>query len=119
MLCEVRSLGFRILLVGTWLASTSARMERRSVGSIVVTPFGAYQGAPFYFFVSRHLKLIWQRLGKILSRVEQWLGIPFAEVPIGDLRFAPPQALTPSNDTTVQPKIAFGPRCGQYTDGVS
>ncbi|ORY92403.1 Alpha/Beta hydrolase protein [Leucosporidium creatinivorum] len=87
------------LLVEAAPSFGGGRLERRSVGSTISTPTGTYQG-------------------KILSRVEQWQGIPYAQQPIGELRFASPQPLALTNDTTVQSKIVFGPRCGQYVNGV-
>ncbi|KPI38176.1 Lipase 1 [Cyphellophora attinorum] len=51
--------------------------------------------------------------GKLNGDVRQFLGIPFAEPPTGDLRFAPPQALgTPSSE--VIEATAYPPSCMQW-----
>lgn len=53
-------------------------------------------------------------VGKVLSNgayphaVEGFLGIPYAAPPVGDLRFANPVALTPSNQTFETTE--FGPK---------
>ncbi|RAH50659.1 alpha/beta-hydrolase [Aspergillus brunneoviolaceus CBS 621.78] len=44
--------------------------------------------------------------------VAQFLGVPFAEPPLGDLRFAPPQPKAHANRTIDATKIS--PNCPQY-----
>jgi para-nitrobenzyl esterase len=43
--------------------------------------------------------------------VHSFLGIPFAEPPVGPLRFLPPKPVTPW--TTPRPALTFGPDCAQ------
>lgn len=43
----------------------------------------------------------------------EYLGIPYAESPLGDLRFAPPQAYTLKNTTTIDGTV-LPPSCMQY-----
>ncbi|MDQ1471970.1 MAG: para-nitrobenzyl esterase, partial [Bryobacterales bacterium] len=45
------------------------------------------------------------------SGVRQFKGVPFAEPPLGDLRWAPPQPV--KNWTGVRQTQQFGPRCMQ------
>ena len=49
--------------------------------------------------------------GAQASGVREFKGIPFAEPPVGELRWAPPQA--PKNWTGVRQATGFGPRCMQ------
>lgn len=49
--------------------------------------------------------------GIVVSRDEEWLGIPYAAPPVGDLRWAPPQP--PAPWTTTLPAVRFGRTCAQ------
>jgi len=49
--------------------------------------------------------------GPQASGVREFKGVPFAEPPVGDLRFAPPQPV--KNWTGVKNATQFGPRCMQ------
>ena len=51
----------------------------------------------------------------VSSTVRQFLGIPYAEPPIGEHRFRPPVTKKPYHD--VLNATAFGPSCMQYDDG--
>jgi carboxylesterase type B len=51
---------------------------------------------------------------RINSAVDGYLGVPYAEPPIGQLRFAPPQALRLNDSTKVVNAKAFGPVCHQF-----
>ncbi|KAI1619453.1 Alpha/Beta hydrolase protein [Exophiala viscosa] len=46
--------------------------------------------------------------------VRHWLGVPFAQSPVGNLRFALPQALPANATTTDIDATNFGPNCPQY-----
>ncbi|KIJ11923.1 hypothetical protein PAXINDRAFT_118603 [Paxillus involutus ATCC 200175] len=67
--------------------------RRRSVGPIVDLNYGSFQG-----FSSA-------------NSTESFLGIPFAQPPVGDLRFRQP--LPPTNFSSVQQAIQFGNACPQ------
>ncbi|KAK2762608.1 hypothetical protein FQN54_000781 [Arachnomyces sp. PD_36] len=43
-----------------------------------------------------------------------FLGIPYARPPVGDLRFKPPQALPPSNSSSLIDATKFGNSCVQF-----
>ncbi|GAA6022626.1 hypothetical protein JCM10207_003928 [Rhodosporidiobolus poonsookiae] len=98
------------LLVAFSPAPASARgpnrLERRGdVGSTVTCQTGTYQG-------------------KILSNVEQFLGVPFAQPPVGELRLKRPQPLpvvasSDSNYGAVTTAYAFRPRCIQSTSSAT
>lgn len=51
-------------------------------------------------------------MGVQSSGVRIFKGIPFAQPPLGDLRWKPPQALTAWKG--VRPAVQFGPRCMQH-----
>jgi para-nitrobenzyl esterase len=51
--------------------------------------------------------------GVVAKGVNQFLGIPYAAPPVGDLRWRPPQL--PASWTSVRPAKAFGPACAQVT----
>jgi para-nitrobenzyl esterase len=52
-------------------------------------------------------------LGKQVGSTREFLGIPYAEPPVGDLRFAPPRAAKPWNG--MRDATAFGPDCPQLS----
>jgi len=49
--------------------------------------------------------------GKVVGNTREFLGIPYAKPPIGDLRFAPPQPAAPWSDT--RDTTDFGAMCPQ------
>src|SRR5438874_2411574 len=49
--------------------------------------------------------------GPQASGIREFKGVPFAEPPLGDLRWSPPQPV--KNWTGVRPATEFGPRCMQ------
>jgi carboxylesterase type B len=49
--------------------------------------------------------------GKFSNNVQQFLGVPYAAAPVGDLRFAPPVAPSPWDG--VKSASSFGPNCPQ------
>ncbi|KAL0578989.1 hypothetical protein V5O48_003029 [Marasmius crinis-equi] len=51
--------------------------------------------------------------GASANGTEQWLGIPYAVPPLGDLRFKAPIPLPPTNDGTVKDASHFGNACPQ------
>jgi para-nitrobenzyl esterase len=55
--------------------------------------------------------------GTVVSGVNEWLGIPYAAPPIGNLRWAPPQPHAPWSVTLAA--TAFGSSCTQPTVGKS
>jgi para-nitrobenzyl esterase len=55
--------------------------------------------------------------GIVTSGVTEWLGIPYAAPPVGNLRWQPPQPLTPW--TTTRPATAFGASCLQTPNPIA
>ncbi|GAB1314696.1 hypothetical protein MFIFM68171_04906 [Madurella fahalii] len=51
---------------------------------------------------------------KINAAVDGYLGVPYAEPPIGQLRFAPPQPVRRNQSRSVVRASAFGPVCHQF-----
>lgn len=51
-----------------------------------------------------------------IPNVKKFLGIPYAEPPVGDLRWRPPQSKKAQNETV--DATAFGDCCVQYNSGV-
>jgi para-nitrobenzyl esterase len=49
--------------------------------------------------------------GKVVGDTREFLGIPYARPPVGDLRFAPPEPAEPWTDT--RSAMEFGPWCPQ------
>lgn len=49
--------------------------------------------------------------GKVVGNTREFLGIPYAKPPVGDLRFAPPEPAAPWTDT--RNAMEFGPWCPQ------
>jgi para-nitrobenzyl esterase len=49
--------------------------------------------------------------GRRLSGSDTFLGIPFAEAPIGELRWAAPRPITPWGDSTVLDATSYSARC--------
>src|SRR5919201_3366994 len=50
--------------------------------------------------------------GLVTGGVQEWLGIPYAAPPVGDLRWQPPQPPPPW--TATRQATAFGSQCAQY-----
>ncbi|GAA5968779.1 hypothetical protein JCM11641_000729 [Rhodosporidiobolus odoratus] len=98
------SLSFLLALLATLgpnsvNANRDSRHAGRAVGQVITTQTGTYQG-------------------KVLSKVEQWLGVPYAQSPVGDLRLRRPQALpivSPDDAGygAVENATTFYPRCIQ------
>lgn len=85
-------------------AAPPVRLNKRAVSLPVTCRTGTFQG-------------------KILSRVEVWRGVPYAQPPVGDLRFERPQPppLVDLDDPSfglVRDATAFKPRCLQTTSKV-
>jgi para-nitrobenzyl esterase len=55
--------------------------------------------------------------GKRVGATREFLGIPYAEPPIGDLRFAPPQPIAAWSP--IRAAIAYGPACPQPASALS
>ena len=73
-----------------------------------ISPPGAADGQP-----TRLLQLASGPIkGKLSNGAQQFLGIPYAAAPVGDLRWKPPQPL-PSRWTEVRDVVAYGPTCAQ------
>src|SRR5258708_16907060 len=53
--------------------------------------------------------------GIVVNGDSEWLGIPYAAPPVGNLRWAPPQPHAPWSTTL--PATAFGSGCTQSTGG--
>ena len=69
--------------------------------------------------MTRKLSVMNTTHGKVAGYIdgnglEVFLGIPYAEPPVGQLRFAPPKPVTPW--TYVRPAYRFGPTCPQVKD---
>lgn len=72
----------------------------RALSSTISTPTGTFRG-------------------KTLRNIEQFLGIPFCQAPIHELRFSSPLPLARTWNKTVVDAIAFSSRCVQETSNVS
>ncbi|KAF4725690.1 hypothetical protein FOZ62_012301, partial [Perkinsus olseni] len=53
----------------------------------------------------------------IIQDVEAFFGIRYAEPPVGQLRFRPPQPYTSENWTCIQPMVTPGSICVQLSSG--
>jgi hypothetical protein len=84
----------------TLIAALAGLVSHVCAASLVVdTTSGSFQG----FNTGRDL--------------EAWLGLPFAEAPVGNLRFKAPVLISKSSTTSVQNATAFGHACPQPDDG--
>jgi hypothetical protein len=53
--------------------------------------------------------------GRTTGAVDQWLGIPYAQPPVGSLRWAPPQPM--ASWTGVRSALSYSGRCAQLASG--
>ena len=105
-LLTAASLSFSALVFGcaddTDLNATSAAVESISLADTYALTLKLDEG-------SVH--------GKLVGNTREFLGIPYAEAPIGDLRFAPP--VPAATWEGVRETTAFGPSCPQNPGGLS
>lgn len=81
---------------------TSSQVSASSASNLIVqAPSGTYQGL----------------VNGSAPHVRQFLGMPYAQKPIGDLRWAPPQKLE-TNCTHMYDATRFPPSCPQYISSI-
>jgi len=85
-------LGLSLLPLGAFAVSTNAHARRQAftVGQAVLTTSGTVVG----------------HAAKERAEVSEYLGIPFAQPPVGNLRFAAPQAFTGSGTITADSYVS-------------
>jgi hypothetical protein len=89
---------FKITLALTWLVGRTFATPQPSsswtIGEIVKTTSGSVEGHP----------------SKLHSEVSEYLGIPYAQPPTGDLRFAAPKKLEAKESNLIK-AVQYGPDC--------
>jgi cholinesterase len=92
------SKSFKIILVLIWLVGTACAKPQTAtawkIGQIVETASGSVEGHP----------------STLHPEVSEYLGIPYAKPPIGDLRFAAPRKFEPKGTNTIK-AAQYGPDC--------
>lgn len=86
-----------VVSAGPATRSASAQTGTCAAGTTVQTTYGAVCGIA----------------STSVSGVNEWLGIPYAAPPVGNLRWQPPQPPTPWSTTMPLPATAFGSECIQ------
>lgn len=81
-----------------------------SVAAVPHPPKWSHRGSPDGLTIRTTSGTIQGFVNNTAPDVRQWLGVPYAEPPVGDLRFAPPVAKSPSGPINAR---AFAPSCMQ------
>ena len=92
------SKSFKISLIWTWLVATACAKPQTATtwktGQTVKTASGSVEGHP----------------STLYPEVSEYLGIPYAKPPVGDLRFAAPRKFEANGTSTIK-AAQYGPDC--------
>ena len=112
---DLRRLSRRARLVILATAGAVALALSFSAGALAASSFS---GSAAPAVTPRNLTVstaVGQVEGRTTGTVDQWLGIPYAQPPVGALRWAPPQPV--ASWSGVRGALSYGGRCAQPANG--